>query len=237
MGVRERRKEKEHQKVPSKPIDDTSAEQETPKADSLIDDAETGVAETPSSEELESVPVDSAPESVTSQTSEDLRPRWGNLAQAEWMYNIPPREEDMELWAEEWADFLMMWAESRGTHVLSVSTFVKEKPFSDMLGKADAFRLIGDSLVNKDVGEWLDEKKRQLRVYWRPLEEWGDLIYKWAIRTGKLRLDVQSIIVQESIQDFSKLPERDLHRVMGIMVEKGLARWIDSKRGAILILV
>jgi hypothetical protein len=153
------------------------------------------------------------------------------------MYHIPPREEDKKMWAEEWSDFLIKWAESRSIHVLSVATFVKEQPFSDMLGKADAFRVIGGFLVENDVGEWLDEKKKQLRVYWRPLEEWGDIMYKWAIRTGRLRLDIQSIVVQESNEDFAGLPERDLHRIMEIMVSKGMAKWVDMKKGAILVLV
>jgi hypothetical protein len=62
-------------------------------------------------------------------------------------------------------------------------------------------------------------------------------MYKWAIRTGKLRLDVQSIVVQESKEEFAGLPERDLHRIMEIMVSKGMAKWVDTKKGAILVLV
>jgi len=237
LEVKERRKEKERQKPTPKPTSDASVGKETPKTDTLVDVTETEAEEDSQTQELESIQTEIVPESAPSQVLELPAPQWGNVNQAEWMYHIPPAEKDIEMWAEEWSDYLMIWTEFKSIHVLSVSTFVKEKPFSDILGKVDAFRFIGESLVKKDVGEWLDEKKRQLRVYWRPLEEWGDIIYRWAIKTGKLRLDVQSIVVQESGQDFSKLPERDLHRIMQIMVDKGLAKWVDSKKGAILAVV
>ncbi|MHA2358991.1 MAG: hypothetical protein ACXAB5_01855, partial [Candidatus Thorarchaeota archaeon] len=71
--------------------------------------------------------------------------------------------------------------------------------------------------------------------YWRPLEDWADLIYQWAIKTGKLRLDVKSIVIQESAEDFASLPEKDIRIVLALMVDKGLADWVDTKKGAIII--
>ena len=82
---------------------------------------------------------------------------------------------------------------------------------------------------------WRDRKKRQLRIYWRPLEDWADLIYQWAIKTGKLRLDVKSIVIQESAEDFASLPEKDIHIVLTLMVDKRLAEWVDAKKGAIIV--
>jgi hypothetical protein len=237
LEVKERRRDKERPKTSPKPKVDTSAPEEVAESENVVRLEETSAEETSSSDQLESIPIESTPEPISSEAPQVVLPRWGDLKQTEWMYHIPPREEDKKMWAEEWADFLINWAESRSLHVLSVATFVKEQPFNDMLGKVDAFRVIGDLLVEKDVGEWLDEKKKQLRVYWRPLEEWGDIMYKWAIRTGRLRLDVQSIVVQESKEEFAGLPERDLHRIMEIIVSKGMAKWVDTKKGAILVLV
>lgn len=237
MEVKERRRDKERPKTSPKPKVDGSAPEEVAESENVVRLEETSAEETSSSDQLDSIPMESTPEPISSEAPQVVLPRWGDLKQTEWMYHIPPREEDKKMWAEEWADFLIKWAESRSLHVLSVATFVKEQPFNDMLGKVDAFRVIGDLLVEKDVSEWLDEKKKQLRVYWRPLEEWGDIMYKWAIRTGRLRLDVQSIVVQDSKEEFAGLPERDLHRIMGIMVSKGMAKWVDTKKGAILVLV
>jgi hypothetical protein len=165
-----------------------------------------------------------------------LLPSWGDVNQTEWMYHIPVREEDLEMWASEWADFTLAWCEENVIHILSFSLFVSEIPFKDIQNKADAYRKIGDKLIEKEVGRWMEGKKRQLRVYWRFLEEWADLIYQWALDNGKIRMDVKSIIIQESKQSFSNLPEKELHFIMKLLVERNQADWIDIKKGAIRLI-
>jgi len=165
-----------------------------------------------------------------------LMPSWGGTDQSEWMYGIPPRTEDRDLWAEEWADFLLLWTEHNSVHVLSLATFIAEPPFKDFRNKVDSFKKIAKVLIDKEVAEWTDRKKRQLRVYWKPLEDWADYLYEWALKTGKLRLDVKSIVIQESGESFAKLPEKDLYIVLALMVEKKFAEWIDKKKGAVLII-
>lgn len=164
-----------------------------------------------------------------------LMPSWGGTDQSEWMYGIPPREEDRDLWAEEWADFLLLWTEHNTVHVLSLATFIAKPPFKDLRNKVDCFKQITKVLIDKEVAEWTDRKKRQLRVYWKPLEDWADYIYEWALKTGKLRIDVKSIVIQESGESFAKLPEKDLYVVLALMVQKDFAEWIDKKKGAILV--
>lgn len=164
-----------------------------------------------------------------------LMPSWGGTEQSEWMYGVPPREDDRDLWAGEWADFLLQWTEHNAVHILSLATFIAEPPFKDLRSKVDSFKMIAQVLIEKEVAEWSDRRKRQLRVYWRPLEDWADLIYEWALNTGKLRLDVKSIVIQESGENFAKLPEKDLYVVLALMVEKEQAEWIDKKKGAVLI--
>jgi hypothetical protein len=164
-----------------------------------------------------------------------VAPTWGGPEQSEWMYGIPPREEDRVLWAEEWSDYLLQWAERNEVHVLSLAVFISEPPFKDLRNKVDSFKMIAQVLIDKEVAEWSDKRKRQLRIYWKPLEDWADIIYDWSLKTGKLRLDVKSIVIQESKKSFAKLPENDLYIVMALMVEKGFAEWIEKKKGAILI--
>lgn len=164
-----------------------------------------------------------------------VTPSWGGPEESEWMYGIPPREEDKALWAEEWSDYLLQWAEQKEIHVLSLAVFISEPPFKDLRNKVDSFKMIAEVLINKEVAEWSDKRKRQLRIYWKPLEDWADIIYDWSLKTGKLRLDVKSIVIQESKESFAKLPENDLFVVMALMIEKGYADWIDKKKGAILI--
>ncbi|MBD3406769.1 MAG: hypothetical protein GF411_11700 [Candidatus Lokiarchaeota archaeon] len=164
-----------------------------------------------------------------------LLPLWGNREESEWMYHIPDRGDDKKMWAQEWADFLLEWTQDKVVHIISVTMFLKESPFNEILGKSDAFKMIGDALVEKEMADWTSRKKRQLRIYWRPLEEWADIIYQWALETGQIRLDVKSLIIQNADQDFASLPEKDLYIVMELMVEKEFAEWVDKKRGAIKV--
>ena len=177
--------------------------------------------------------VETVTEEIVSETV--LMPSWGGTDKSEWMYGIPSREDDERLWAEEWADFLLQWTEHNEVHVLSLATFIAEPPFRDLRNKVDSFKKIAQLLIDKEVAEWTDRRKRQLRIYWKPLEDWADLIYEWALRTGKLRLDVKSIVIQESGEPFAKLPEKDLYIVLTLMVEKELAEWVDKKKGAIIV--
>lgn len=240
MGVRERRKRKEKTKTPPKTDETTSKAAEktitdeskvTHKPEVVIKEKEA----TSAAEVNEEVVTEPTVTLEVEEAIEFLVPLWGTAIESEWMYHIPPREEDKELWAEEWGDFLLQWTESKKVHVMSVATFIRDPPFNEMLGKVDAFRLIGNSLEEKEVAKWLDRKKRQLRVYWRPLEEWADIVYQWALETGKLSLDVKSIVIQEGKESFSTLPENDILMVLSIMVDKGFARWVKKKKGAIAI--
>ena len=240
MGVRERKKEKIKTKESTKPAEQEQVES-TPDVKEAVVEEEIHtpevVVEVSETEEIEK-PTEAVTEPVSEiivAEPDFIMPSWGDVEQTEWMYGMPTREEDNELWAGEWADYMLEWTENKKVHVLSLATFISEPPFKDLRNKVDSFKTIAEVLVDKEVAEWRDRKKRQLRVYWRPLEDWTDILYQWALKTGKLRLDVKSIVIQEIDEDFASLPERDIHIVLALMVKKGLAEWIDEKRGAIII--
>lgn len=240
MGVRERKREKTKTKESAKPLEQDKVESVSEAGEVVIDEAvstpEVIIEETESSVVHESSETDEGVVAKSKAVDQDfVMPSWGDVKETEWMYGMPTREEDNELWAEEWADYLLEWTEHKKVHVLSLATFISEPPFKDLRNKVDSFKAIAEILVEKEVAEWRDKKKRQLRVFWRPLEDWADILYQWALKTGKLRLDVKSIVIQEEKEDFATLPEKDIHIVLDLMVKKGLATWVDEKIGAVLI--
>lgn len=239
MGVKERTREKKKAKTEERSQDSEASTEDTvtkPVTEEITEDSaiEKQMEEIPvliEREETEVVPVEEAVETPQLVNV----PKWGTFTEAEWMYHIPTREEDRNLWAEEWADFLLEWAEREKYHVISLTVFITESPFKDILGKADAFKLVASVLVEKEIAEWIGKRKQQLRIYWRPLEDWVHIIYQWALETGNRRLDVKSIVIQEAKQDFAGLPEKDLYIILEIMVKEELAEWVDKKKGAIRI--
>ena len=242
MGVREKRREKPKtkEKVSEEVVEtETEAVLEETELEEITHTPEVVVETKVSTEVTEPEQVVETPIESVAEAPPELdfvMPAWGDVEETEWMYSVPSREEDMDLWANEWSDYLLEWTENKKVHVMSLATFIAEPPFKDLRDKVDSFRKISNVLVDKEVAEWLDRKKRQLRIYWKPLEDWADSIYQWALKTGKLRLDVKSIIIQESGEDFASLPEKDLHIVLALMVKKGLAEWVDQKKGAIVVL-
>ncbi len=230
---KEKRKEKEAEKKPAIIEEErprvTEHERKTHKPEVIIIESESEEAQEQISAEV------TLTEQVVVAEVKMLLPHWGNVSESEWMYAIPSRDEDRVMWAEEWGDFLLEWAQAKSIHIFSLSTFLKETPFNDISGKVDAFRLIGQALVDKEVADWLDRGRRQLRVYWRPLEDWADIVYDWAIRTGTTMLDLKSIIIQEADEDFAQLPERDIAFLLSLIVERGHAVWVDRKKNAIKI--
>jgi hypothetical protein len=240
VGVRERKKEKPKAKESTKPVEQEQIEQ-APEVEEIVVEEKVHspevvveVKETEAAPAATEAMIETATEDVVTEP-DFVMPSWGDVEETEWMYGMPTRDEDSELWAVEWADYLLEWTENKKVHVLSLATFISEPPFKDLRNKVDSFKAIAAVLVEKEVAEWKDKKKRQLRVYWRPLEDWADILYQWALKTGKLRLDVKSIIIQDASEDFASLPERDIHIVLALMVKKGLAEWIDEKQGAILV--
>jgi hypothetical protein len=242
VGVKERKREKSKTEEAPKP-----SEKEKTESDAVLEETELEeithipevVVETKESTltiEPEQVAVTPAEKIVEAPPAiKFVLPAWGDVDETEWMYSVPSRKEDMGLWANEWSDYLLEWTENKKVHVMSLATFISEPPFKDLKDKVESFRQIASVLVDKEVAEWRDKKKRQLRIYWKPLEDWADLLYQWAIKTGKLRLDVKSIVIQEAAEDFASLPEKDIHIVLTLMVNKRLAEWVDTKKGAIII--
>ncbi|MBN2230447.1 MAG: hypothetical protein JW779_12740 [Candidatus Thorarchaeota archaeon] len=238
--MKEKRREKSKKEVSQEPLETESVDvpekvttmEQTHSPEVIVEKKET--TETRDIQSSEPQVVEETLQEVTTEF-EILMPSWGGPIESEWMYGIPSREEDKILWAEEWADFILQWAEHNDVHILSLSVFISEPPFKDLRNKVDSFKIIVQILIDKEVAEWMDKRKRQLRVYWRPLEDWADYLYEWALKHGKLRLDVKSIVIQESEESFAKLPEKDLYIVLALMVEKGFAEWVDKKRGAIIV--
>ena len=244
MGVREKKREKVKDKEESTALEQAPEEAlaptivETDEKTAEVVHTPEAVVEVPVREEEGNTEGAAEPAAAIGQVQLEPKymvPPWGGVEESEWMYGIPPRESDLMLWAEEWGDYLLQWAEANEIHVLSIATFISEPPFKDMRNKVDAFRIVSEGLIEKRVAEWKDKNERQLRIYWKPLEDWADEIYAWSLKTGKLRLDVKSMVIQEAAQDFSRLPEEDLYKILAIMVTRGLADWVDKKRGAVVV--
>ena len=158
MGVRERKREKTKTKESTKPAEQEQVDSSPEVKESIIEEeAHTPevvveTAEIVESEKPSVVVIETEPKVVVTEPA-FVKPSWGDIEETEWMYGMPTREDDRDLWAAEWADYLLEWTENKRVHILSLATFISEPPFKDLRDKVDSFKAIAAVLVDKEVAE------------------------------------------------------------------------------------
>ncbi|MHA1604617.1 MAG: hypothetical protein ACTSWF_08205 [Candidatus Freyarchaeota archaeon] len=175
-----------------------------------------------------------APQKSITETSERAverrvpLPEWVDLP---WMYAKPKNPKFLESWRSDWADYLLRWAKSLVIHLISVAELMEKNPF-DKLSEV-ALRDILEYMNSKNRIKWWDKNKTLVRIYWRSLEEWCEIIYRWALETGRLDFTLFEII--DVGEDFSSLPLEDIKEIFRLMVEKNFAEWMGKKRDMVKI--
>ncbi|XP_076368706.1 vacuolar protein sorting 25 isoform X2 [Tachypleus tridentatus] len=123
---------------------------------------------------------------------------FGKLKMAEfdwpWQYNFPPfftlqpnlatREKQLEAWRH----LILEYHRAHKMHILDIteaqnSPLFYNKSLKRKLSVETIFVILED-LRKRGHIEWLDKQHHRCYIYWRTLEEWGKLIYKWASQNG-----------------------------------------------------
>lgn len=156
-----------------------------------------------------------------------------------WMYFIPDKkkdknawEEEVELWAGEWANFLFDWCKEFLQHVVDEYDLHTKRPFNALEDREKCLKIIMNHLAkDSKLAKWINDEKTRLRVYWQSLEKWGDMLYDWAFLVGEERLtllDLREMGV-DIAKGFETLPAKDLREIVNILVKNNKASWIDKK--------
>ncbi|NHJ48273.1 MAG: hypothetical protein FK733_10845 [Asgard group archaeon] len=167
----------------------------------------------------------------------EILPDWINKP---WMYVTPEHQKQLDSWCADWSGFIMEYARINIKHIMHVEEERAQYPFNNQQAKKrldrEQLQKIGDYIVAQEMGLWWDKKKIRLRLYWRTLDEWADIIYEWSIKTGRAA-SADSVMtlydIQSAGQPWSTIPQEDLKRIFDIMVEKGYIEWTDKKKSAI----
>ena len=152
-----------------------------------------------------------------------------------WMYDInsvQSKEEKVE-WLQEWGNFVFDYAKARSIHIIDLFTIATEPPFNAFKQNRErCLREIFDYLATQTVfAEWYNQEKTRLRIYWRSLEEWSELLYDYMYLNG---VEIATLIDIKNFGDtitegFATLPARDLKEIIEILIKNKKAVWIDKK--------
>ncbi|NHJ39412.1 MAG: hypothetical protein FK731_05210 [Asgard group archaeon] len=167
----------------------------------------------------------------------EILPEWINKP---WMYVTPEHQKQLDSWCADWSNFIMEYARINIKHIIHIEEERAKYPFNNKQAKKkldrEQLQQIGDYIVAQEMGLWWDKKKIRLRLYWRTLDEWADIIYEWSIKTGRAA-SADSVMtlydIQSAGQPWSSIPQEDLKRIFEIMVVKGYIEWADKKKSAI----
>ena len=167
----------------------------------------------------------------------EILPEWINKP---WMYVTPEHQKQLDSWCADWSNFIMEYARINIKHIIHIEEEKSKFPFNNKQAKKrldrKQFQTIGNYIVAQEMGIWWDKKKIRLRLYWRTLDEWADIIYEWSIKTGRAAgaERVMTLIdIQEANQTWSTIPQQDLKRIFNIMEEKGYIEFADKKKSVI----
>jgi len=167
----------------------------------------------------------------------EILPEWINKP---WMYVTPEHQQQLDSWCSDWSNFIMEYARINIKHIIHIEEERAKYPFNNKPVKKRLARKqlqqIGNYIVAQEMGIWWDKKKIRLRLYWRTLDEWADIIYEWNIKTGRAAGAERVMTlydIQQANQPWSTIPQEDLRRIFDIMDDKGYIEWADKKKNII----
>lgn len=108
------------------------------------------------------------------------------------MYTRQPVLETRQQQEKLWTELILSFCRHFKFYVLDIDEAIASWPLfkhernQRQLEREHILELL-EKLESQGNLEWIDKKtKRQARIIWRTPEQWGNLIYEWAVKTGHL---------------------------------------------------
>lgn len=109
-----------------------------------------------------------------------------NLTKKIYPYRIQLHGKTKELQLSVWASLVLKYFRHNRKSQLTIgeeSDLFSNQQIQRKLSN-DGILLIMEELEKSGNASPLDKSKLQWEIYWHPLEEWGNIIYKWASDNG-----------------------------------------------------
>ena len=130
------------------------------------------------------------------------------------MYTIQLAEATRERQLALWCQLVVRSAlgKDQSVAVVDLATFPAFSNAKIQRSLDDAGRrLVGDALVERQLGQWEDAAKTRLLVSSRTIEAWASTIYEWARDTGRLGTAPSTVYEVYAGDDAQRTPLEGLH--------------------------
>ena len=121
------------------------------------------------------------------------RPRW--YATLPPFFTLQPVRDTRTRQMKMWASWILDYCKAEGIQVLDVveqadSALFHNRELDRRLSVDDAKTVVQEGLVDRGLGEWVGDGR--LRIHWRTVDEWGDLLLAY-VRTAGLDTSVCTV--------------------------------------------
>ncbi len=154
------------------------------------------------------------------------------------MYSIPEEEKDFASWRKEWAQVLLDYAKIHVQHVIYIKNLLTKRPFNKFHDRKKSAIEIAKALVEKKIAVWLDRsffdklfgRYEKIRIYWKSLDEWVDVMIDWARENAMFDL-VMIMDIRNSDEDFANLPEGELKQIFTKIERRNKGQMVELEGG------
>ncbi|MCY3411317.1 MAG: hypothetical protein INQ03_06740 [Candidatus Heimdallarchaeota archaeon] len=186
--------------------------------------------DTPSKQKVHEIDVKSIFESSL--------PAWVNKP---WMYIQPGHVTHLGSWKESWKSVILDYASKFNLHVLNIMELSSIYPFENsILGKQltkDQLTVVIDEMVNQGLARWLDDYRILVRVYYKTLDQWMEILVSYLMTSGLAAEVITIFELQNMNKEWSTLPLEDFQQIFTKLVQLNRAKWADRNRDSILLVV
>ena len=160
-----------------------------------------------------------------------ILPKW---VKAPFVYITPKLPEQIEAWNKNWGDLIVSYAKTLRQHIINLQELREIHPFKNNMHNRqlslDQMQKIAEYLEKQGLLRWIEPPFR-VRIYWKTDEQLSKELYDHMIETGKA-VEYWSLLDLRRMksEDWALLPIEELRKICDILVDKGLAKWIDKEK-------
>ncbi len=175
--------------------------------------------------------VQTSDEEILYQRFVQTLPKW---IKAPFAYITPRVPEQIDTWRKNWADLIISYARTLRQHIINLQELREKHPFRNKENNRqlsmEQLQKIASYLEEQGLLRWIEPPLR-VRVLWKTNEQLSKELYDHMIETGKA-VEYWSLLDLRRIksEDWALLPIDELKNVCEILVQKGLAKWIDKEK-------
>jgi hypothetical protein len=153
------------------------------------------------------------------------------------MYVQPTHVNLLGSWLESWENLILEYTQIFNIHVINVNELRSIFPFDNVENKKQLTKkqleFIFTKMEERGVARWLDDNHIIVRVYYKTINQWKDIIFTYLKDSGQV-VEVLTIEEFEKMEmAWSSLPREDLQEIFEILIQEGHARWVGENRDTI----